>query len=71
MALDTPAGSAQPANTDLETTLRNAEQFLVRSGEAVHPDLSARTMLRYLTQYRTHLHAVVTTTRRKHGPSTG
>jgi len=72
MASDTPAAPASPDDemdsTDLETALQNAEQFLVNSGEAVHPDLSARTLLRYLTQYRTHLHAVVTTTRRHQGP---
>lgn len=71
MTPDTPTGSAQPDNTDLETTLRNAEQFLIKSGEAVHPDLSASTMLRYLSHYRTHLHAVVTSTRRDRRPSTG
>ncbi len=75
MASDTPAGPAQPGDaangTDLETALQNAEQFLIKSGEAVHPNLSERTMLRYLTQYRTHLHAVVTTTRRQQGPSIG
>ncbi len=72
MAPDTPADPGSPndkaGNADLETTLRNAEQFLVNSGQAIHPDLSARTMLRYLAQYRTHLHAVVTTTRREQGP---
>jgi hypothetical protein len=75
MTPDTPAGPAQPSDpigsTDLETALQNAEQFLVKSAEAVHPDLSARTMMRYLNQYRTHLHAVVTFTRREQGPSLG
>jgi len=73
MTSDTPTDPAQPddsANgTNLETALRNAEQFLVSSGEAVHPDLSARTLLRYLTQYRVHLYLVVTISRRQQRPS--
>jgi hypothetical protein len=72
MAPHTPTGPAQPSDAadsaDLETALQDAEQFLIKSGQAIHPDLSARTLLRYLTQYRTHLHAVVTTTRRNQGP---
>jgi hypothetical protein len=75
MAPDAPTGPARPddaaANPDLETALRNAEQFLAKSCEAVHPDLSARTMMRYLNQYRTHLYAVVATTRREQGQSIG
>lgn len=50
--------------------MQNAEQFLAKSCEAVHPDLSAPTMLRYLNQYRTHLSAVVASTRDKE-PETG
>ena len=63
-----PQPTDKTRTTDLETALRNAEEFLIKSGEAIHPDLSARTLLRYLSQYRTHLHAVVTTTRRDQGP---
>jgi GntR family transcriptional regulator len=75
MPSDTPTGPAQPDHqddgTDLETTLRNAEQFLIKSGEIIHPDLSPRTLLRYITMYRTHLSAVVTATRREQGPGIG
>lgn len=72
MPPDTLTGPARPDDeadsADLETALRNAEQFLLKSGEIIHPDLSHRTLLRYLTLYRTHLYAVVTTTRRNQGP---
>ncbi len=72
MAPSTPANPASPGDetnsTDLEDVLREAEQLLIKSAKAVHPELSARTLLRYLTQYRTHLHTVVTTTRREQGP---
>ena len=68
MAPDTPAQPDETDNADLEAALCNAEQFLINSGEAIHPELAFRTLLRYLTQYRTHLHTVVTTTRRNQGP---
>jgi hypothetical protein len=75
MTPDTPTGPARPQDKaddpDLETALRDAEQFLVKSGEAVHPALSPRTMMRYLNQYRTHLHAVVASTRREQGLDMG
>jgi GntR family transcriptional regulator len=70
MAPGTPTNPGDETNnTDLVTALRNAEQFLLKSGEAIHPNLSERTLLRYLTQYRTHLHAVVTSAHRDQGPA--
>src|SRR6185437_9448901 len=38
------------------------------SGEAVHPDLSPQTMLRYLSQYRAHLATTLTSARPPLGP---
>lgn len=60
-------GTQQPTGTDFETTLRNAEQFLTRTGSA-HPDLSATTLLRYLKRYRTHLSNVVNAARQAAEP---
>jgi hypothetical protein len=75
MASDTPAGPARRSDErpiiDLETALGNAEHFLAKSCESVHPELSARSLMRYLDQYRTHLCAVVASTRREQGLTIG
>ena len=62
------ASTQQPAGTDFETVLRNAEQFLARTG-SLHPDLSATTLLRCLKRYRTHLWTVVHAARRASRPA--
>lgn len=75
MASDAPDGPAKPDDEakgiDLETALRNAEQFLVKSRSAIHPGLAEFTMLRYLSDYRLHLYAVVACTRREQGLTIG
>ncbi len=58
-------------SAEWETALQNAEQFLAKTAEAVHPDLAPRTMMRYLTQYRAHLYDVVATTRHQQGRRIG
>jgi hypothetical protein len=47
-----------PGPADMETALRDAAQFLLRTG-SLHPDLTSQTLLRCLRRYRAHLHAVV------------
>jgi hypothetical protein len=72
MESDTSARPARrdarrPDPIDLETALGNAEQFIVKSAERVHPDLSVRTLMRYVDQYRTHLCEVVASIRHEQG----
>jgi hypothetical protein len=58
-----PSQARTHDETDLEMALRDAEQFLARSCQAVHPGLATRTMLRYLNGYRAHLCALVSASR--------
>jgi hypothetical protein len=51
--------------------LGNAEQFLAKSSDRVHPQLSVRSLMRYLDQYRIHLWAVVASNRREQGLTVG
>lgn len=55
--MNTPADPARVALRD--NTVHSAQLFLTQTASAIHPGLSARTLLRYLSQYRAHLAAVV------------
>jgi hypothetical protein len=59
--------NARPDPIDLETALGNAELFIVTSAERCHPDLSVRTLMRWVDQYRTHLCEVVASIRNEQG----
>jgi hypothetical protein len=52
--------AAGPAQISLhDDSVHSARLFLAQTASAIHPGLSARTLLRYLFQYRAHLAAVV------------
>lgn len=60
--INAPADPAQVALRDValrDDTVRSARLFLAQTASVIHPGLSARTLLRYLSQYRAHLAAVV------------
>lgn len=46
-----------------DTALRAAERFLADTSEAITPDTPAPILLRYAALYRTHLAALVATSR--------
>ena len=53
-----------PGPAGMQAALRDAEQFLLRTG-SIHPDLTSQTLLRCLRRYRAHLYAVVTASRQQ------
>ncbi|HEY3903232.1 MAG TPA: hypothetical protein VGM14_04870 [Streptosporangiaceae bacterium] len=53
------ATTSDPGPAGMQAALRDAEQFLLRTG-SIHPDLTSQTLLRCLRRYRAHLYAVVT-----------
>jgi hypothetical protein len=57
-----PNRACHDAVGEREEALAAARELLISSADAVHPGLSARTMLKYLIRYRQRLAALVAVT---------
>jgi hypothetical protein len=61
---DPPCPATDARALGQEAVLRAAERFLADTSEAITPDTPAPALLRYAALYRSHLAALVATSRR-------